>query len=143
MLKGIWSHIFPCNKKGTKRSLAIFLGLIVLGVAYGYVSALCNRNPYYPVPAGEYSLPNEYIAKAWHWQPSPLFLPSYLLCKVPRNGFGIHETRSGFLFKSEANYSLYIRTSTILGAAIGTFIAVILVTAEKIKEKKKIAAPGK
>ena len=100
--------------------------LVLLGLVYGYISALHNQNPYYPVP-GESRIPEEYIDGAWDWQPSPCWVPSYLLCKVPGEGervFGITYTRSGYLFRSNAHRLLYRCTSTILGGFMGLLIAI-------------------
>ena len=137
MVKGTRPCIFTSGGKKTKRTLIIFFGLIVLGVAYGYVSALWNQNPYFPVPDGP-ALDED---KAWLWQPSPLFLPSYLLCNVRRGGFGITKTRSGFLFRSEAKRSLYIRTSTILGGGIGLILAIATITIGTLKQRKRQTKP--
>jgi len=146
MAKGTWLYIFTSGSKRIKRNpiirnLIIFFGLIVLGVVYGYISALWNQNPYFPVPGGGYEGPRGREDKAWHWQPSPLFLPSYILCKVRRNGFGITRTRSGFLFRSEAKRSLYIRTSTILGGGIGLILAIATITIGTLKQRKRQTEP--
>jgi hypothetical protein len=101
-----------------KRIGIILIVAIALGLGYGCLSGILNQNPYYPVP-GEYNIPEVDMAKAWHWQPSPVWLPSYLLCKVPRNGFGITDTRSGYLFRSEADRKTYFIASTIVGGIIG------------------------
>jgi hypothetical protein len=102
--------------------------LLVLGLLYGYISALHNQNPYYPVPESQLSERawieleqcKEYIHRAWSWEPSPLWLPSYLLCKVPGGpGFGISSTKSGYLFRSNGHRVVYVCTSTLLGGCIG------------------------
>jgi hypothetical protein len=121
-----------------KRNVVVFVLLLVVGMAYGYLSAVRNENPYYPVP-GEFNVPEERMVKAWHWQPSPVWLPSYILCNVPRNGFGIEETRSGFLFRSEAKRSLYFRASTILGGGMGVVVAGIAMVV--LRKSKRGAGP--
>ena len=116
-----------------KRIGIIFIAGIVLGSGYGCVSAFLNQNPYYPI-AGEYNVPEEDMAKAWHWQPSPVWLPSYLVCKFPPNGFGITHTKSGYLFRSEADRRAYIAASTILGGAVGCLVGcLVLAVAQMMK----------
>ncbi len=114
-------------------SLAI---LLVLGMVYGYTSSVHNQNPYYPIP-GMDKVPNEKRADAWHWEPSPLWLPSYLLCKVPKNGFAITYTKSGYFFRSYFDLYLYQFTSTILGGALGLILAIIIINIQKAKQRKK------
>ena len=91
----------------------------LVGLAYGYISALHNRNPYYPVPGEKYA--SEYQTRAFSWQPSPLWIPSYLLCKVPRGepGIGISWSKSGYLFRSYAGLYVYELASAVLGAGMG------------------------
>lgn len=96
-----------------KRIGIILIVAIVLGSGYGCLSALMNQNPY------DYTVTKD----AWHWQPSPVWFPSYILCKVPRNGFGITHTRSGYLFRSEVNRKAYFIASTILGGILGGVVA--------------------
>ncbi len=112
--------------------------ILVLGVAYGYLSATHNQNPYYPIP-GANELPNEKRANAWHWEPSPFWLPSYLLCKVPKNGFAITHTKSGYFFRSNAHRLLYICASTFLGGGPGLILAIIIINIKKAKQRKKQA----
>lgn len=112
--------------------------LFLLGLFYGYVSALHNQNPYYPVPQSaapekfwleiDISKCPEYASRAWNWRPSPVWLPSYLLCKVPGEpGLGISYTKSGYLFRSTGFLILYRCASTVLGGLFG-FIAGMPVT---------------
>ncbi|MBL8877925.1 MAG: hypothetical protein JNG88_02300 [Phycisphaerales bacterium] len=87
-------------------------------MGYGFLSAMQNRNPYYepgapPAPPGA----------AWGWRPSALWLPSYLLCVVPRNGYGIERTRSGYLFRNAAAELRYLLGSGALGGALGLLLA--------------------
>lgn len=128
--------------------------LTLVGLVYGYISALHNQNPYYPVP--ESQLPEktwieleqckEYIHRAWSWEPSPLWLPSYLLCKVPGGpGFGISSTKSGYLFRSSGHRVVYMCTSTILGGLLGLALGVVIAAIQTGREKAKIPgqdAPG-
>lgn len=122
--------------------------VLVLGMAYGYLSAIRNQNPYYPIPGAD-EIPNEKRANAWHWEPSPLWLPSYLLCKVPKNGFAITYTKSGYHFRSNAHRLLYICASTFLGGGPGLILAIIIINIKKAKKRKKqsesvesLAPPG-
>ena len=62
-----------------KAKTIILVAGIVLGLVYGALSALHNQNPYGHTVNRD---------AAWHWQPSAVWLPSYLLCKAPRNGLG-------------------------------------------------------
>ena len=118
----------------TKR---IILVAIMLGSVYGLVSAIMNRNPYYPV-IGKQTLPHEDMGKAWHWEPSPLWLPSYLLCKVAKhslgNWAGVYYTMSGFLFRSKFDFLLYSIGSTIIGGVIGMLLACMVKVAMKKPE---------
>lgn len=77
-----------------KAALIVLLACL-LGVAYGFVSAVQNQNPY-----------DASTADAWHWQPSAVWLPSFMLCRWPPNGVGISHTRSGYLFRSEGDRRL-------------------------------------
>jgi hypothetical protein len=117
-------------------TVALVWAIAVIGGFYGRLSAFQNQNPYYPVP-GASNVPERDIANAWHWQPSPLWLPSYLLCKIPTNGYGITETRSGFLFRNEAKRQLYFRASTTLGFLLGLALAGIAAGAACVKSKKR------
>lgn len=100
------------------RNLLTLLLLTALGAGYGFVSSVQNRNPHYepgavPAPPGA----------AWGWRPSPVWAPSYLLCVVPRNGYGIHRSRSGYLFRDAAGRRQYAVGSTAVGGAMGLLVA--------------------
>ena len=88
-----------------------------LGLGYGYASGLVNQNPYYPRP-GEMNVAAKDWAAARHWQPSPVYLPSYLVCTVPRNGLGISHTKSGYLFRSAGDRRLYLAASALVGGVL-------------------------
>jgi hypothetical protein len=64
--------------------------------AYGYFSSVQNTNPY-----NEAGAPPAPLGAAWGWRPSPVWLPSDLLCVVPKNGYGIEHTRSGYGFRND------------------------------------------
>ena len=108
-----------------KRKTVIFAAAVLLGLTYGGLSGIQNQNPYYPVP-GEFDLPHEQRSDAWHWKPSPVWLPSYLLCTVPRNGFGIRHTRSGYMFDSYADRWTYLVASTVVGAIMGSSLGAVI-----------------
>lgn len=128
------------NKSSFKKFIALYkndwkvrlaIRLILIGLLYGYISAINNQNPYYPVK-GRNIVSDEYRAAAWHWQPSFCWFPSYILCKIPPNGIGIAHTKSGYLFRSLMNRYLYISMSTFLGGVFGLIIAIVIV---KLKYK--------
>ncbi len=100
--------------------LPLIVGLVVGGL-YGLLSAGANQNPWYPVP-GQYNVPQEHLADAWGWQPSPFWLPSYLAAKAPGGAIGIHLTRSGYLFRNEAGKSTYYAVSIVIGVCMGALL---------------------
>jgi len=100
--------------------IVILVAAVVLGSAYGYTSAVENENPYYPRPGGDAR--EEDQKRAWNWEPSPLWFPSYLLCKVPRNGLGIRHTKSGYQFRSGADRLVYRGASTVVGGLMGAVL---------------------
>jgi len=128
------------------------LSLTLLGLVYGYVSALHNQNPYYPVP--KKAVPEKFWldlgkchenrVRAWNWQPSPFWLPSFLLCKLPPGepGIGISATRSGYLFRSNAHRLLYRWSSTILGGFMGLLIAMAAVKIIMVKQGSRQDLPN-
>ena len=103
----------------------IAVTLIAIGMLYGFVSALKNQNPFYSA-RGEMLVPQDQQQHAWSWSPNPLWLPSFLLCKTPANGFGITHTRSGYLFRSQADRNLYFIGSSLLGGFLGLVIAMTI-----------------
>ena len=86
-----------------KKNVILLSCVIFVGAVYGIASAIYNQNPYYP-SAGNTTASDEQMFKAWHWKPSPIWMPSYLLCKIaknfPGNWAGIKYTKSGYLFRS-------------------------------------------
>ncbi|MHC4500213.1 MAG: hypothetical protein ACYS21_13995 [Planctomycetota bacterium] len=112
-----------------KRKTIIVLAAIVVGLGYGGVSAYQNRNPYYPIP-GQNNVPQADMAEAWHWEPSPVWLPSYLLCKVAKhsegNWAGVTCTRSGYLFRNTSDLWIYSIASTILGGVTGMLVGFLV-----------------
>ena len=113
----------------------LIIVLAVAGCAYGILSARMNQNPYSSA-LGSGSSAGGDLQLAWNWEPSPLWLPSYLLCKCPPNGIGISYTRSGYLFRSEAARTFYFVGSGVVGAVFGLlvgFAIVILRKREKVE----------
>jgi len=123
--------------------------LVLIGLFYGYISALHNQNPYYPVPHSqtaslrklwsELEQCNEYISRGYTWRPSPFWLPSYLLCKLPPGepGIGIFWSKSGYLFRSYSGLYLYRFSSTILGGVMGLILAKAIIAIKTLKQKRK------
>jgi hypothetical protein len=108
-----------------KKTVTICVLLAILGGVYGFLSAKRNQNPYYSV-SGDLLVPQEEMGNAWHWKPSPVWLPSYILCVLPRNGFGISHTRSGYLFRSQEKETAYTMGSTMLGIGIGCLLGIVV-----------------
>ena len=136
-----WSDMYK-----TRWQVRLASRLVLLGIVYGYISALHNQNPYYPVPKKSVAEKvwfelkrNEYMFRAYAWQPSPLWLPSYLLCKVPPGepGIGIFWSKSGYLFRSYAGLYLYRFSSTILGGVMGLILAKAIIAIKTLKQKRK------
>jgi len=94
--------------------LGVLLVSAALGAAYGWASALRNVNPYH-----EPGAPPAPFGAAWDWRPSPAWLPSYLLCVIPKDGYGIHLTRSGSLFRDDGGRRRYAVASVAIGSAMG------------------------
>ena len=90
----------------------ILLLFVLAGAGYGFFGAMQNCNPY----AG---LPRTPPEMAWHWEPSPIWITSYALCKFPRNGIGIVHTRSGYRFRDTSDKVVYFGVSTLMGVALG------------------------
>ena len=101
-----------------RRGFVIMLVAVVTGSLYGYVSALGNQPPAYKLQPGE-TLSAAQRVSAWQWMPSPTLLPSYVLCRLPPNGFGISHTRSGYVFRSEYRRLLYFSAAVAMGAGFG------------------------
>ena len=122
-----------------KRKTIILLAAIVLGLGYGWVSAKKNQNPYYPIP-GQHNVPEGDMAKAWHWEPSPQWLPGYLLCKVAKNSqvnwAGIRYTKSGYLFRNRSDLWIYSIAGTIIGGVMGMLLGCVVKAALKGPEAK-------
>lgn len=102
--------------------LKIIVIFVIAGLIYGFASAIYNQNPYYATVGSEVAN-KEQMFKAWHWEPSPMWIPSYLLCKMAKNSqgnwAGITYTKSGYLFSSQIERILYFAGSTVLGMVFG------------------------
>jgi len=130
------------------KTLVFFL-IVAAGGAYGYVSALQNRNPN-PI-ASEKGMPASEAAKiplGKAWRPSPAWLPSYLVCTVWKRtiparavkgfegrstkettvvGIGLKNTNSrGYRFANAMAKSEYSTTSAAVGAVMGLVAAVMV-----------------
>ena len=101
----------------TKRR--VLLPFVLAGAAYGFFGAMQNCNPY----AG----PPRIQPKAWHWEPSPIWITSYALCKFPRNGLGITHTKSGYLFRDTSDKVVYFGVSTLMGVVLGIAVGWCLI----------------
>lgn len=118
--------------------MAVVLGAgLVLGAGYGWLSALRNSNPY--AEPGAVSAAT--LGERWGWRPSPAWLPSYVLCVGPRNGYGISRTRSGYLFRTQADRAKYTVASALLGGVMGV-LAAACGRAATMELARKPAAPG-
>lgn len=118
--------------------IGIIIVAITIGLGYGYVSALQNQNPHYP-PVGTTPLnPNAPQNLASSWSPSPIWLPSYALCRIPPGkGFGIRHSKSGFMFSDNLGRGIYFAGSTILGGIMGCLVGGIwLIVTRRDKEGK-------
>lgn len=107
--------------------LKTIMVLVIIGSLYGFISAIRNQNPYYPA-VGSKVQSQEQMFKAWDWEPSPIWFPSYLLCRVPRNGLGICHTKSGYLFRSEGGRVLYFTGSAFIGLLFGVVLGILRIT---------------
>jgi hypothetical protein len=106
---------------------------VLMGALYGWQAAVQNQNPYW-LPDGSAD-PSAGIASAWGWRPSAVWLPSYLLCVVPRNGYGIAWTRSGYLFRSDADRVRYTTASILIGAGMGVAISGLVVLSLRLRSR--------
>lgn len=140
-----------------KLAYGIILGLIILGGFYGHVSAEKNINPA-PVAVSD-GMPAEQIAQVAEgrkWQPSPVWLPAYLVCTVPHRtlkpktpsgaemepihitGFGLEKREGGgYGFSSSQKRSNYRLACIAVGAALGLVVAVIVVFATGLVRIRK------
>lgn len=110
-----------------KRNIITLVAVVLLGAGYGCLSAFQNQNPYDP-SVGK---------SAWQWQPSPVWLPSFILCKAPGN-VGIRHTKSGYLFRSQADLIVYFSASTILGGIIGGLAGCVVLLVMRRKTAKLV-----
>ena len=129
--------------------ILVFCLIVIVGGTYGYVSALQNVNPY-PIfreegmPASEAAK----IPQGKDWRPSLAWLPSYLICTVPKKtvtakppkgmessnirettvvGIGLKNANGrGYTFTNSMARSTYNMWSTALGATMGLLVAVVV-----------------
>ena len=121
------------------RPVLLLVGLTLLGAIYGYVSAKQNVNPY-RASAPEIPEPAEQATQRQAWRPSPLWLPSYLVCVVPRRTIRrtlpggeveFHVVGYGMESVNGKGYSIGHRTKYVLasagvGAVFGLAAAVVV-----------------
>ena len=116
--------MLPKSKYKVNFKKMTLIAVLIVGGIYGFVSAVCNQNPYYPKVGGETSFEEQ----AWDWEPSPTWLPSYLLCKVAKrsqgNWAGVTYTKSGFLFRSRTDRILYFLGSILIGITFFIILAI-------------------
>jgi len=103
--------------------ISVLVLLIALGGIYGFKGAIQNCNPQYS-PDGSPRRSDFDRHAAWNWKPSPVWLTSYMLAKVD---YGITLTRSGYLFRKEADRTRYIAGSVAVGVVMGLTAYVVFV----------------
>ena len=117
----------------------------LIGLLYGLASAFVNQNPHYSWFGSGFSAPpgtplsviNERFDRAAAWRPSPLWLPSYLLCLVR---FGIeHERAPGYHFKSVGTAVVYVESSALLGGLLGAGVGAAI--AAFMRRRDRTAEP--
>jgi len=86
----------------------LFCGLM-LGALYGGASLYFNSAP----PPGYTNPQNE---RAADWQPSPLWLPSWMLFKLQ---LGVAHTEDGYAFRSPAGHALFGSLGILIGILLG------------------------
>ena len=114
-----------------EKKIIIVISLVTIATIYGFFSAYYNQNPYYS-SVGSETINRQEMFKAWSWEPSPAWIPSYILCKLPCNGFGIHHTKSGYMFRTTSGRKLYFAVSTIIGLIFGVIIGTCIMVIIKI-----------
>jgi len=125
-----------------KRTIIVIV--FVVGSFYGLVSAIVNRNPYYSIP--KQGVAEADMAKAWEWEPSELWLPSYVLCKMAKhsggNWAGVTYTKSGYIFRTRSDFGIYFIASIIIGGVAGVLLGCMVKAAvREVQAKTKAAAP--
>ena len=121
----------------------LLVGLMVVGGAYGYVSALRNANPH-RIQSADPTVTAEELRAGKAWRPSPLWLPSHLVCTVPKRtasatfpsgdsieahivGYGLeNRDNRGYAFSSTMKRSRYRIMSTAVGVGFGVIVAAVI-----------------
>ncbi len=116
-----------------KAFIVLVVATLLVGSVYGYMSAVHNRNPYYEPRFVEDSY------GGYRWQPSPLWLPSYILCNLSA---GIAHTKSGYLFRSEADRAAYTLCSVAMGLIPGIALIVAGLFRVKLAAKRLNSVEG-
>ncbi|MBI3830512.1 MAG: hypothetical protein HY291_13410 [Planctomycetes bacterium] len=86
----------------------LFSGLL-LGAAYAGLALALGSPP----PPGYVTV---YEAPASEWQPSPIWLPVYLLIKA---GVGVRHTPEGYVFTGQLGYALFGGGAMTVGILLG------------------------
>jgi len=100
----------------------LFVAALMLGLLYGYLSAYFNVDAYFGVRNGGLVTDvSSEVAK-----PSPVWLPSWLLCRLRRGGLFAYPTKHGdSLRHSQMQRNDFYLISTMLGGAIAALLFVI------------------
>ncbi|MCZ7646254.1 MAG: hypothetical protein M5U26_13390 [Planctomycetota bacterium] len=94
--------------KGLSLFRFILFSCLMLGAAWGGLSLYAGAPP----PPG-YTPPNGIPAA--QWEPSPLWLPNYLVLKT---GLGAARTPNGYAFRGRLGYALHAGASIFVGILI-------------------------
>src|SRR5262249_42049563 len=80
---------------------------------------------------------NERFDRAKWWRPSPLWLPSFLICQVR---FGVqYEPYAGYHFRSVGTWIVFYEASALLGGLLGAGVGAAI--AAVMRRRDKTAEP--
>jgi len=113
---------------------AVVLGMTFAGAWYGLFSAQLNRNPHCKPSGDDLMYTAMEKSAASYWEPSPGWLPSYVLHKVARysggNWAGVSYTKSGYVIRTGTDMFLFFVGSAFVGAImmwlLGLGVGVVL-----------------
>jgi len=129
------------------KPLVLVVALAAAGATYGFFSAEKNRNPVRFPDAEQGQAPPEQLARVREWHPSPVWLPSWLVCEVPRwkrsrvdpvqpqagrqelpvvGAFLENVNDRGYAFVGKNARSRYSTASMAVGAGLGILVAVMI-----------------
>lgn len=107
---------------------AIVVGMVFAGAWYGLLSAMMGRNPHYKAIGSDRVYAYEEEGPAWDWEPSPGWLPSYLLHKIAKhtgeNWAGVSYTKSGYVIRSWTDMILFFIGSAFVGALMTWLVGI-------------------